>query len=244
MTPPPTDVIRYLRTAIGPDAGGPADAALLGRFARDRDEAAFELLVWRHAGMVLRVCRAALRDHHAAEDACQAVFLARARQASRVGRRGTVAGWLFRVARRVSARAARRGRPAAAVDLDRLPTPETDPAPDADLARLLHDELARLPDRYRVPLLVCFFEGLSHAEAARRLGWPVGTVAGRVARAKGWLRRRLARRGVTAPAGVGALLAAGPAAVGPSFAGVTARAAAAFAAGEGAVPGVSAAVIE
>jgi RNA polymerase sigma factor (sigma-70 family) len=244
MTPPPPDVIRYLRSALGPDADGPADAALLARFNRDRDEAAFELLVWRHAGMVLRVCRGVLRDHHAAEDACQAVFLALARQAGAVGRRGAVAGWLYRVARRVAHRAARRRVPA--VPADRLPAPDPDPGLDPAVARVLQDELDRLPERYRVPVLLCFFEGLTHADAARRLGWPVGTVAGRIARAKELLYRRLTRRGVAAPAaGVAALLAAGPAAaVPPSFVGTTARAAAAFAGGAGVVPGVSATVLE
>ena len=89
MTPThkPATVLNCLRAV----ADGPADAALLARFARDRDEGAFELLVWRHAGMVLAACRAVLRDHHAAEDACQATFLALARQAHAVGGRGTAA---------------------------------------------------------------------------------------------------------------------------------------------------------
>jgi RNA polymerase sigma factor (sigma-70 family) len=236
MTPPPT-VLEHLRAAVGPDAAGPADAALLARFAAARDEGAFELLVWRHAGTVLRVCRDVLRDHHAAEDASQAVFLALARQAGAVGRRGTVAGWLYRVALRVARRAAGRRRPARlAVDPDRLPGPA--PAGDPEPARLLHEELARLPDRYRAPVLLCFFDGLSHADAACRLGWPVGTVAGRLARAKDRLRRRLSARGVTVPAaGLGGLC--GALVVPPSFAGPTARAATAFAARAADVPGIS-----
>src|SRR5688500_8143892 len=103
-TRPPT-VSDCLRAALGPGVEGPADADLLARFAATRDEGAFELLVWRHHATVLRTCRAAVGDHHAAEDACQAVFLALARQAAAVGRRGSVAGWLYRVARRVGARA-------------------------------------------------------------------------------------------------------------------------------------------
>src|SRR5262249_35851826 len=153
-------------------------------FATDRDAGAFELLVWRHAGLVLRVCRGVLRDHHAAEDATQAVFLALARQAGSVGRSGSAAGWLFRVARRIAARASG-GSLVATVpgtDLDGLPAPDAASVPDADEERVLHEELARLPKRYRAPILLCFFEGLTHAEAARRLGVPVGTVAGRMAR--------------------------------------------------------------
>ena len=98
MTPRPQTVLNCLLAS----ADGVTDADLLDRFARDRDETSFELLVWRHAGMVLRACRSVLRDHHAAEDACQAAFLALARQARAVGHRGTVAGWLYAVARRIT----------------------------------------------------------------------------------------------------------------------------------------------
>ncbi|MFO0850037.1 MAG: DUF1559 domain-containing protein [Gemmataceae bacterium] len=107
----------------------------------------------------------------------------------------------------------------------------------------VHEEVAGLPDKYRLPVLLCFFEGLSHADAAKRLGWPVGTVAGRVARAKDALHARLTRRGVTAPAAAVAALSASEAAgLGGAFAADTARAAAAFAGGA-VVPGVSPAVL-
>ena len=218
-----------LRAALGPRADGAADADLLARFALGRDEAAFELLVWRYAPMVLRVCRGAVRDRQEAEDACQATFLALARQAGSVGRPGTVAGWLYRVARRTAARAARRSQrlpltPEANLDSVAAPT-ATDPA-QSEEARILREELDRLPEKHRVPLMLCFFDGLSHAEAARRLGWPAGTVAVRVARAKESLRRRLTRRGLGLPA-----IAAS---VGHAFAGETARAASALAAGKAA----------
>src|SRR4051812_38174980 len=178
------------------------DADLLARFAREKDPAAFEALVARHAGLVLRTCRGVLRDHHAAEDAAQAAFLALARQAGAV--RGSPAGWLFRVARRVAARAARRPpvETVPGADLDRLPAPHP-AAPDREAEAALHDELARLPGKYLAPVLLCYMAGLTHAEAAARLGWPVGTVAGRVARAKDLLAARLTRRGV-GPAALGA----------------------------------------
>ena len=181
-------LMRTVRAAVGPD-GGPSDAELLRRFAASRDAGAFELLVWRHAGMVKAAAVAVLRDKHLAEDAAQAAFLALARRAGRV-----------------------RDHPAA--------------RPDADELAVLHDELARLPDRYRLPVLLCFLEGLSHADAAARLGWPVGTVAGRLSRAKDALRTRLARRGLD-PALAGLAVAGdGP------FAAATTKAAVAFAAGE------------
>ena len=201
----------------------PTDRELLTRFAAGCDAGAFELLVWRHAGLVLRTCRGVLRDHHAAEDAAQAVFLALARQAGSAGRTGTVAGWLFRVARRIAARAARR-RTAPAADLATQPAPEpmgTDP----EAERALHEEVARLPERYRVPILLCFFEGLTHADAAQRLGVPAGTVAGRMARAKDLLAATLTRRGVA----LGVLIPSAVA-VAPAFATATTRAAVAFAA--------------
>jgi RND family efflux transporter MFP subunit len=239
--PPAPSIASHLRAALGPGAAGPADADLLARFAAARDEGAFELLVWRHAGMVLRTCRGVLRDHHAAEDAAQAAFLALARRAAVVGRRGTVAGWLYRVARRVAGRAAQRRRPVdpATVDPDGVPAPAV--AADPDLAGALHDELARLPDKYRAPVLLCYFDGLSHADAARRLGWPVGTVAGRLARARQRLHRQLTRRGLPA-AGLGAAL--GVTTAPPGFAATTARAAVAFAA-HGAPPaGVAPVVLQ
>ncbi|MBN9522060.1 sigma-70 family RNA polymerase sigma factor [bacterium] len=207
-------------------ACGPSDAELLARFADHHDTGAFELLVWRHAPLVLRAGRAVLRDRHAAEDCAQAVFLALARQANSV-RADTLPGWLFRVARRVAAQAARREPPPPApIDPDHVPTPTAESGPDPVEVRALHDEPARLPEAYRAPVLLCFFEGLTHAEAARRLGWPVGTVAGRVARAKTTLGVRLARRGL-APA----LLVVAIETVSPTFAGTTAEAAVAFVTG-------------
>ena len=239
MTPP--DLSRSLRRAVGPNPDGPTDAELLARFAASRDEAAFELLVWRHAGLVRRVCRGRLHDHHAAEDAAQAVFLTLARQAAAVGERGSVAGWLFQVARRVSARAAGRRPPAATADVNALPAPvrESDP----DLVRVLHEELDRLPEALREPVLLCFFEGLSQAAAARRLGWPLGTVASRVKRARERLHRRLVGRGVTLPAaGLAGVLTA-DAAGGAAFVATTTQAAMVFGAGGKVTAGVSPAVI-
>jgi RNA polymerase sigma factor (sigma-70 family) len=227
----------YLRAAAGTDPAGAADADLVARFARSRDETAFELLVWRHAGLVQRVCRSVLHDHHAAEDAAQATFLALARKAGTFAGRGPVVGWLYRVARRVSVRLARqRARlPTASEHLDRLPAADRPAGPDADELAALWAEIDRLPERYRVPVLLCFFEGLTHAEAARRTGWPVGTVAGRLARAKDRLARRLSGRGVG--------VAVGLPVVGGGFVGPTAAAAVPFAARAAVVPLVKPSVL-
>ncbi|HUR53044.1 MAG TPA: sigma-70 family RNA polymerase sigma factor [Gemmataceae bacterium] len=214
-TPAISDYFRA--AAVGGDA---SDAALLERFAAARDESAFELLVWRHAALVQRVCRGVLHDHHAAEDAAQASFLVLARKAGTV--RGSVVGWLYRVARRVSVRLAKqRSRSPVIAELDHVPVASIDSAAPDELAAVC-DAVAALPERYRVPVLLCFFEGLTHAEAARRIGWPVGTVAGRLARAKDMLARRLSRKGV----GVAAVALGVPAG---NFVGATAQAAAPFA---------------
>ncbi len=95
MTQPgsPAPVLRYLRAALGPDADGPSDAEPLGRFVTDRDQGAFELLVWRYSGTVLRVGRGVLRDHHAAEDVAQAALLVQPRKAGSIGRRSRGPSW-------------------------------------------------------------------------------------------------------------------------------------------------------
>jgi RNA polymerase sigma factor (sigma-70 family) len=222
----------YLRLAAD-DPTGPADTDLLARFARSRDEAAFEVLVWRHAGLVQRVCRGVLGDHHAAEDAAQAAFLILARKAHAFADHRSVVGWLYRIARQVAIRLAkdRTCRATDPVELDRIPAAARAPATPSDEVETLCAEVDRLPERYRVPVLLCFFEGLTHAEAARRTGWPVGTVAGRLARAKERLARRLSNKGV----GVATVVLAVPAG---AFVGNTARAAIVFATGGVVGPGI------
>lgn len=226
-----------IRAVLNTAGSGIADADLLARFAASRDESAFELLVWRHVAFVQRVCRSVLRDHHAAEDAAQATFLVLARKAHTFSGRGSVVGWLYTIARRIALRAAKEyaRRPAATIDLDRLPT-HSEPARDLDEIAALCTEVDRLPERYRVPVLLCFFEGLTHTEAARRTGWPVGTIAGRLARAKELLSRRLAKKGVGMAAVVLGLPAGG-------FVSSTAQAATTFATNK-IVPGVEPSVIQ
>jgi RNA polymerase sigma factor (sigma-70 family) len=194
--------LRHLRRLAGshpPD--GLSDAQLLDRFVRQRDEAAFEALVWRHGGMVLGACRRVLGDAHEAEDAFQATFLVLARKAAAVGRREGLAGWLYgvalRVARKARADAARRRAGERAAAGRRPAAAPGDEGAWGDLRPLLDEELSGLPAKYRVPLLLCYFGGRSKAEAARELDWPAGTVSGRLARGRALLRARLVRRGLT-----------------------------------------------
>ena len=201
--------------------GALTDGQLLERFATRRGEAAeaaFEGLVARHGPMVLRVCRALLRDPHDADDAFQATFLVLARRAGSIGERDVLGPWLYGVARRVALKArgvAARRRAREGGNL--LDDPPVDPAegPWIDLRPVLHEELDRLPDKYRKPVVLCHLQGLTHAEAAQELAWPVGTVSVRLSRAKKLLRDRLTRRGLTATA---TLWAAGLAAEGATAA--------------------------
>jgi RNA polymerase sigma factor (sigma-70 family) len=244
------NVVRRLRRAVDPSvSGGLTDADLLRRWVSQRDEAAFEALLWRHAAAVLGVCRRVLHDAHEAEDATQAAFLALARKARSIGRRQAVAAWLYTVAYRTALRArARQCRaiPVLPRDLAVLPArPAEDPA-WRDLRPVLDREVSQLPEKYRAPFVLCHLEGRTNEEAARELGCPVGTVLSRLARARQRLRDRLTRRGVTL--GAGALAAAlvaesATAAVsGPLVTGAV-RAAVLAAAGEGLAGVVSTEVV-
>jgi RNA polymerase sigma factor (sigma-70 family) len=186
------------------DSDSVSDADLLRRYAESADAVAFELLVRRHAELVWAVCRSAHPgDHQTAEDAFQATFLALARKAGSV-RGPSVAGWLFRVARNAAVRAKR--RPDSPLS-DEVAVVPTDRAESTEVVRIVSEEVDRLAAKFREPVLLCFYEGFSHAQAAERLGWAVGTVASRLARAKDRLRDRLTRRGVALPAaGIGALV--------------------------------------
>ncbi len=204
---PPAGWLRRLRAA-----DPTPDADLLRRFHARADQDAFELLVRRHAPVVLRVCRAVARDPHAAEDAAQAVFLVLARRAGALVGVGSLPAWLARVAYRAATRArARGGRPSAPLEAaaevrGSAPDP-ADAAAAADLAAVALAEVDRLPACYHAPVVLCLLDGLTQTEAAARLGWPPGTVAGRLARAKVVLRDRLVHRGVVAPAAAVAALA-------------------------------------
>jgi RNA polymerase sigma factor (sigma-70 family) len=217
-------LLQHIRRLAGaPDAAEPSDGQLLRRFTQDRDEPAFAALVQRHGRLVLGVCRRLLRHEQDAEDAFQATFLILARKAGSVRQEQSLAGWLYRVAARVAGKAqamsARRrarerqaGRPAAAPD---PPEPALH-----ELQAILTAEVDRLPAKYRTAFVLCHLEGKTRAEAARELGWPEGTVGGRVAQARLILQQRLTRRGVVLSAALTAVAlaeATAPAAVPPAL---------------------------
>jgi RNA polymerase sigma factor (sigma-70 family) len=181
------------------------DTELLRRFAATGDEAAFEVLVWRHGPMVLGTCRRLLGDSADAEDAFQATFLTLVRKARGVRDGAALAGWLFRVAYRIAvglrAERGRRRQRERAIAED-VAAPGGRPADD--LAEVLDAEVHSLPEKYRRVVILCYLQGRSTEETAAMLGCPRGTVLSRLATARERLRRRLERRGV-APASIGAL---------------------------------------
>ena len=225
------------------------EGQLLDRFADRRDEAAFRILLARHGPMVLATCRRMLRDEHDAEDAFQATFLVLARKAGSLRCDDRLGGWLhgvaFRVASRSRSQSARRRTVETSGGLEQVPDPVKD-GPGAELVEEVH----RLPESYRLPIVLCYLEGLTHEEAARQLRWPIGTVKGRLSRARDLLRSRLTRRGLAISAGLlSSNLARGASAAFPShLSESTIRAATLVAAGEaigaGTVPATVAALYQ
>jgi RNA polymerase sigma factor (sigma-70 family) len=183
---------------------GLSDGELLGGFLKkqgDAGELAFAALVERHARAVMRICRAIMRNQHDAEDAFQATFLVLATKAGRLRVRESLGPWLCAVARRISrgARATALARAARELRAAELAASCTGFVSEIeDIASVVHQEIDRLPDRYRLPILLCDLESQSHQEAARRLGWPLGTLKSRQVRAREKLRARLVRRGFAA----------------------------------------------
>ena len=182
------------------------DGQLLERFATDRDlaaEQAFAILLERHGPMVLRVCRGVLDDPHDAQDAFQATFMVLVRKARALWVRDSLGPWLHQVAYRTaycarSAIARRRRHERRAAKKEEVVHAE----PALELERLLHHEIDRLPERYRAPVVLCDLEGRSHEQAARHLGWPVGTVKSRLSRGRERLRNRLLKSGISPDAGL------------------------------------------
>jgi RNA polymerase sigma factor (sigma-70 family) len=203
MNPPLRTVLGHLqRHACHEYTGALTDTELLRRYLTRRDEAAFESLVWRHGAMVLGVCRRVTRHEQDAEDAFQAVFLTFARAAGAITRGDSVGGWLYRVAGRVARKARARSARLATLPLDEVVQPGMDPADEAtrhELRPVLDEEVGRLPGKYREPFVLCYLQGRTNVQAAQELGWPKGTVATRLARARRLLRARLGRRGLALP---------------------------------------------
>ncbi len=197
MPPPRLDAL--LGAALSLRRHDPrTDAELLTRFLDRGDDAAFEALVVRHTPAVRAACRGWLRSAADIDDAAQATFLVLVQRAGSIRDRAALGRWLLGVAVNVSRRLRRQRRHAGPVPAD---VPAHTPAADDGLRDVLAEEVARLPEKYRLPVQLCYAAGLTTAEAAERLGWPRGTVLTRLAWARRRLKTGLARRGV-APAGL------------------------------------------
>jgi RNA polymerase sigma factor (sigma-70 family) len=187
----------------------PADDELLKRYLSCGDQGAFALLVERYAGLVRGVCRRVLGDEHEADDAFQATFLVLVRRAVEIDRRASLGSWLYSVAYRTSLKA--RGRLVRRQLRERpildLPDARVDEeAVSKEILPVLDEELHRLPRKYREPLVLCYLEGKTHQEAARLLGWRIGSMSRRLERARELLRNSLVNRGIAVSAGMFVLL--------------------------------------
>jgi RNA polymerase sigma factor (sigma-70 family) len=192
-----SSVIQHLRRTLLPEGEPATDGQLLEAFLHRRDENAFAHLLSRHGPMVWAVCRRVLGNGHDAEDAFQAAFLVLVRKADTIRPRNRVGHWLYGVAyntaikaRDLACKRQRRERLTAT-----LPEPAS-PVDENNLSALVDQEVLRLPEKYRLPIVLCDLQGHTRQEAAQHLGWPPGTVAGRLARAREMLKRRLARHGL------------------------------------------------
>jgi RNA polymerase sigma factor (sigma-70 family) len=195
---------RLRRAAVRQDSGGLSDGHLVARFVMHRDGDAFAVLVKRHGRMVMGVCRRVLLNPHDAEDAFQATFLVLARKAASVAAPNALGGWLYRVAYRTAleARAKIARRHATEQQVKDMPDPHVEPEDGwRELLSLLDRELDRLPDKYRVPVVLCELEGKSRKEVAGYLHIPEGTLSSRLAHAKKLLARRLSRYGAALSVG-------------------------------------------
>jgi RNA polymerase sigma factor (sigma-70 family) len=218
-----------------PATGELSDGQLLERYLAGREEAAFALLLRRHGPMVLGVCRRVLRQEQDAEDAFQATFLVLVRRAEAIRPRERVGPWLYGVAYRTALKARTLAGRRRQVERDAArPAALVEARDPDDLRPLLDQHLSRLPDCYRVPLVLCDLQGRARRDVARHLGLPEGTLSSRLARARALLGRRLGRRGAALSAGAVAAVLCGEAraALPESLVAATARAAVSLAAGQ------------
>jgi RNA polymerase sigma factor (sigma-70 family) len=203
---PANHILQHLRDLIRRHSGGGVtDGQLLERFVRERDETAFEVLVWRHGPMVLALGQRMLHNGHDAEDVLQATFLTLVRKAGSIGKRDSLGSWLYKVAYRIALRVQSRAARTMTAGPPIEEVPAADRGDEADwreLRPLLDGAIERLPEKYRTALVLCELQGKSYREVAEQLGCPIGTVSTRVTRARQLLRKRLAHQGLALSLGV------------------------------------------
>jgi RNA polymerase sigma factor (sigma-70 family) len=241
-------VIRQLRAAVHVSEGAVlTDGELLDGYIARRDESAFEELLRRHGPMVLGVCRRILHNQADAEDAFQATFLVLVRKASTIRPRSMVSNWLYGMAHNTALKANamrhKRREKEHSAGIQRRAGGTCENWPEVQAA--VDGQLSGLPEKYRVPIVMCELEGKTIKEAARHLAWPEGTVATRLRRGRVMLAERLSKQGVGLPAGaIAAVLAqsAASASMSAPLVRSTMQAASLYAAGQ-AAPGVVSATV-
>lgn len=207
---PLAGVVSFLRrTSAAPSMNDLSDADLLERSMSDQTTGSFDALMRRYSRLVWSVCRRVAHDPHDAEDAFQATFLVLVRKAAEIDRRRSLGSWLwgvaYRAALKANAQAARRRARERQVDNMAI-YPSASPTSTEDVRRELDAAFEHLPEKYRAPLILCYLEGKTNAEAAHELGWPIGSISKRLARGRELLRRRMAQRGTLLTAGMFAAL--------------------------------------
>jgi RNA polymerase sigma factor (sigma-70 family) len=239
-----SDFLRRLsRGMVAPVLVDQSDGRLVEQFLARRDEAVFAAVVRRHGPMVYRVCWRVLQQEQDTEDAFQATFVVLAQKLHTVRKQNSLASWLHGVAHRVALQAKARGASRRRHEQRASAPPPPDEVTWGELRTALDAELTQLPDKWRLPLILCYLEGRTQDEAADHLGWSRTTLQRRLAEAREALGRRLSRRGVVWPAALSAVLLSdcvAPAALAPGLVGSTVEAAACVANGRAAISGVSA----
>jgi RNA polymerase sigma factor (sigma-70 family) len=228
-------VVQRLQRAVPMHGADLCDADLLERYVAHRDELAFAELVRRHGAMVLATCRRILGNDHDAEDAFQATFFVLVKKAATIRPRAMIGNFLYGVAytTALKANAMKRKRSAREREAGVTPRPAGSDQSSGEV-QALDEELSRLPERYRVPIVLCELQGKTQKEVARQLGWPEGTVASRLSRGRRLLAERLTRRGLSAGVVTASLSEAGAGDLPAALLTSTVRGAAFFAAEQGA----------
>jgi RNA polymerase sigma factor (sigma-70 family) len=244
-----SDVIQFLRRAVWRDADGLTDGQLLDSFFRHHDEAALAVVIRRHGPMVWSVCRHLLRNYQDTEDAFQATFCVLVQKGASIRAKELVGNWLYGVAHQIAVRMRATAARRSIRERHVMELPEPAVAEQAswnDLQPLLYQELSKLPDKYRVLIILCDLERKRRKEVARQLAVPEGTVAGRLARARTMLAKRVNRHGLLFSGGMlGTVLAAqtASASLPPLVLSSTVQAALALATGPSAAGAISANVV-
>lgn len=205
-----TSLLRFIqRMAVIGESSSLTDGELLGQFVSDGSEEAFGILVRRHGRLVWGVCRRVLFREQDIEDAFQATFVVLANKAASLRHPEMLGSWLFGVARRIALKARSRGKLIASLEGVIPASGDADPLAAIsarELLDILDEELARLPDRYRAPLILCCLQGKTRDEAAKQLNWSVGSLKGRLERGRQLLEQRLTQRGIALSAALAAVL--------------------------------------